>query len=94
MLSSVNTKELLFTRQHDYSLQCFPCRLGTVGLTFPHGAVGSLEMQDKEVPQSFLDYLMPLVPEVVGQSPPFKKKKIQAPSEEGRKAENIPVPSG
>lgn len=53
-------------------------------------------MQDKEVPQSFLDYLMPLVPEVVGQSrsPPFKKKKIQAPSEEGRKAENIPVPSG
>lgn len=86
MLSSVNTKELLFTRQHDYSLQCFPCRLWTTGLTFPHGAVGSLEMWDKGVPQSFLDYLMPLVPEVVGQSrsPPFlkKKKNIQASSTE------------
>lgn len=75
-----------------------PRRLWTGALTFPHGAVGSLEMPDKEVLQSFLDYLMPLVPEVVGQSrsPPLKKKKFKlaAPSEEGRKAENIPVPSG
>lgn len=40
----------------------------TGGLTFPHEAVGNLEMWDKESLQSCLDYLMPLVPEVASPS--------------------------
>ncbi|KAA8592984.1 hypothetical protein FQN60_018439 [Etheostoma spectabile] len=48
----------------------------TGGLTFPHGTVGSLEMRDKEGLQSYVDYLMPLVPEVGSPSlpPPLQKQ--------------------
>lgn len=47
------------------------------GLTFPHGAVGSLETWDKGGLQSSLDYLIPLVPEVASQalSPSLKHKQ-------------------
>lgn len=53
----------------------------TGGLTFPHGAVGSLEIWDKRGLQACLDYLMPLVPEVASPSlsPPSSKtsKELQ-----------------
>lgn len=63
----------------------------TGGLTFPHGAVGSLETWDKGGLQSCLDYLMPLVPEVASQSlssPLLKNKQGVGESKGGKKKES------